>query len=270
MKEKFDKQKSQSIKMLKIVKGLSYSYIVVTVFLFSIIYIAIFNYPDPITTNELLNTLVLTTLIFLIFIAISLVFILIIHKKCNALIYKIKKRGSWQNYGEELLIIVPIVLTNSFFMLYMSLFQLTQYLIINDKNYLSNSIMFFIISLIFLLFIFIFSMSAKNQKDYEIINLGKIKYEDSKVQIESILKGLKLNYIKTGSKNALQFKVDETYLINDNFEVLLKSRVKEGLSKIWWPEGTRFTIVIVGKITKDNKKVVRKVQKEIEELKVNT
>lgn len=269
MREKLDKQKSSNIRMLKIIKVISYIFLILTIFVYSIFYIAIISYPDLYTTDEFINLLVLNTIFFILFLALSLSFIFIVHRHCKAIINKIKKEGNWKNYGNEIYIFEPMALLHSCFYLYAGSFSAMLFIFINDKDYLFTFVMFLFFFLISISIIYFFRKYENRYRNYEIINLGKISYKDSKEQIENILKELELKYKKSGSKNALKLKVDETYLVDNDFEILLASTVKEELSKIWWPESIRFTRVIVGKITKDNKRVVRKVQQEIEKLKVN-
>lgn len=266
-KNNLDSSKLKRIKALEKLKYVSLLMILVPIVIFAILFNTLFQDRKSLTSEEFQSILGFFGIIFSIFIGYSIVLAFVLYKSIFKSIIQIKKENLWNNYGQHSLHIEPTILVLSFIPLFSGSIDFLYFLIFNNMEYL----IFGIIDLIFfsslIALFFYLSKIEKKYDNYEITNLGKIKFNDSKMHIEKVLNKNNLQYKRLGPKKEIFLKSDETYLLDNNFELLIRSTNKENVNKFLWPESMRFTSIIMGKINKKNIQLVRKIQKEIDKLK---
>ena len=175
------------------------------------------------------------------------------YKSINQSIAIIKKENLWKNYGQEQFQAEPIIIVMSFGPLFMSSIDFLNFFVTNNSEYFY----FGVFDLIFFsCLVILFFYSAKLKKkcgSFESTNLGKIHFNDTKKYIEKVINKNNIQYRKLGPNKGFILKSEETYLLNNNFKLFIRSTNKDNVNKFLWPKNMRFTQIIIGEI--DNPKI---------------
>lgn len=176
-------------------------------------------------------------------------------------------RENWVNAGKSfsmissVLVITAIPLVLIFFIFSYGGLQFDRKIMI--YNGLARSIGFIAIIILSILF----NKEGKKNKNIEYRIFEGVDFKESVESVEDVLEKNDLEYVKKGKiKKSILTKFDEYFRVGKYIFIGIQSQYKKGSNRFLYPKKFMKSSIYIGKITSDNKNLIRSLQEDIEKI----